>query len=148
MKRQLALSLLLSCSVTQAESPGAELAWLVGCWASDDGASREVWVADGPNRLAGFGVAIRDNRVAFHEVLTLHRDDSGPWVYTAHPDGQSTTSFVASDLGDASAVFVNPEHDYPQRIRYARTGDELQATISLMNGDNATSFTKTACTDD
>jgi hypothetical protein len=148
MKRNLASSLLLVCGASFAGLPGADLAWLVGCWASQDSVSREVWVADGPGRLVGFGVVVRDNRVAFHEVLTLERDDDDLWVYTAHPAGQATTSFTASELGEASAVFVNPGHDYPQRIRYARTGDELEATISLMNGENPASFTKTACTDD
>ena len=37
----------------------------------------------------------------------------------------------------ASATFENAAHDYPQRITYARDGDTLTATISLLDGSKA-----------
>jgi len=43
------------------------------------------------------------------------------------------------------ALFVNPDHDYPQEIRYRRDGNRLIATISLLGGEDARSFDKQAC---
>ena len=38
-------------------------------------------------------------------------------------------------------TFVNPGHDYPQRVRYWREGGALKAEISLIDGSNAMQFT-------
>ena len=37
----------------------------------------------------------------------------------------------------AEIVFANPQHDYPQRIRYWRDGMDLNAEISTMDGSQA-----------
>ena len=137
--------LLLLSSVSGGHAENAGLGWLVGCWISGDQSSREVWVSEGADRLAGFGITVRDNTVVFHEVLTIMRGDDARWVYTAYPAGQAATSFVAARLEDQQVVFVNPDHDYPQEIRYSRDGSLLHAVISLTDGKNPMSFTKAAC---
>ena len=35
-----------------------------------------------------------------------------------------------TDTSVTHAEFANPEHDFPQRIRYTRDGDLLQAELS------------------
>lgn len=122
-----------------------ELDWLIGCWTTPDKKSQEVWVLDKDNSLAGFAVSIHDNSVSFYEVLTIKRDEAGLLVYTAHPSGQATTSFVAMEIADNSVLFVNVDHDYPQAIRYIRDGDSLAASISMLDGSRENSFDKVAC---
>jgi hypothetical protein len=66
------------------------------------------------------------------------------------PDGsaqevQVSTTFTATAIMKNSAVFVNADHDYPQRIKYSRVSNQLQATISRLNGTNPVSFDKIAC---
>ena len=128
---------------TQAHA--SELDWLTGCWVNGDRSSQEVWIANTDGSFSGFSVALRENTVAFYELLNVDKDNSERWTYTAIPAGQSPTRFVAVEVNKDSALFSNPEHDYPQEIRYERRGNALLATISLMGGENPQSFDKVAC---
>ena len=127
------------------DSNGHELGWLEGCWVSPDRSSQEVWAVDSTLSLAGFGVAVSDTKVAFYEVLSIRENEDGSFIYTAHPSGQVSASFVATEMTANSVVFVNPDNDYPQEIRYMREGNRLYATISLLGGVNPHSFNKAAC---
>ncbi|NNE05720.1 MAG: hypothetical protein HKO64_12265 [Xanthomonadales bacterium] len=122
-----------------------ELGWLAGCWDSADKSGREVWVQDDKHSLAGFSVALNGSKVGFHEVLRIRQDKNGGWAYTAHPAGQAPATFSAAQITANSVVFTNPGHDYPQQIRYQKTGKRLVATISLLGGDNPNVFDKAAC---
>ena len=126
-------------------SNGHELSWLVGCWVTPNKSAQEVWVADSNRTLAGFGVAVSDNKVGFYEVLSIRRSEDGSWIYTAHPSGQAPASFAATEITNSSVVFANPDHDYPQEIRYVKKGNHLYATISLLGGANPNSFSKVSC---
>ena len=127
------------------DSNAGEFSWLVGCWATRDKSAQEVWVADSDRSLAGFGVTISESAVAFYEVLSIKQSDDGSWTYTAHPSGQESASFVAVEMSEKSVVFANPNHDYPQEIRYRREGNQLYAMVSLLGGVNPRSFDKVAC---
>ena len=137
--------LLLPALSLAGESGEHPLDWLIGCWMTPDGSAQEVWVADGDGGLSGFSVSVADNKVSFYETLTIRPADNGTLVYTAHPSGQASTSFTSTDLSDNSVTFVNPDHDYPQQIRYTRVPGSLQATISLLDGSRPVSFDKVAC---
>lgn len=144
MKMLLALTilpLLLPPDLTQA----AELDWLVGCWETPDGSAREVWVREPDGSLIGFGVAIDEGMVGFHEVLRVTVPSDGSLTYTAYPAGQLPATFVARKLGSDSVVFVNPDHDYPQVISYTLDGATLFATTSGLNGEDLQSFNKRRC---
>ena len=139
-------ALLLLPALSPAGEPDAyPLDWLIGCWMTPDGSAQEVWVADSDGGLSGFSVSIADNKVSFYETLTIRPGDDGALVYTAHPSGQATTSFTATEMTENSVLFVNPDHDYPQQIRYTRVTESLQATISLLDGSRPVSFEKVAC---
>lgn len=122
-----------------------ELGWLVGCWTTPDGSAQEVWIAESDGTLSGFSVSIADNRVSSYELLSIRPSENGALIYTAHPVGQVSTTFTATAIMKNSAVFVNADHDYPQRIKYSRVSNQLQATISRLNGTNPVSFDKIAC---
>ena len=119
--------------------------WLEGCWANADESAREVWVIDSDQSLIGFGVAINDNKVGSYELMSIRQSEGGSWIYTAHPSGQASASFLATQINENSVVFANPDHDYPQEIRYRREGNQLYATVSLIAGVNPTNFDKVAC---
>lgn len=122
-----------------------QLGWLVGCWVSPDGSAQEVWVIDSDQSLAGFGVAFDHNKIGFYEVLTIRENEHGSLIYTAHPSGQRTASFAATAITENSVIFTNPDHDYPQEIKYTREGNRLHAITSLLGGENPNSFEKVAC---
>ena len=143
--KQLAALVLVPTLILGSASEGGSFNWLVGCWVTTDKSAQEVWVIDNDGALAGFGVAVEDNTVVFYEVLSIKPSANGTWAYTAHPSGQTSTSFEAVDIGDNHVIFRNPDHDYPQEISYRRDGQQLFATISLLGGQNPTSFDKVAC---
>lgn len=137
---------LLAVGLALAGNCGAgELDWLLGCWVSEDGKQQEVWVAEGDDRMVGFGVVVDDNRIVFHELLTLFRDGDHIWTYTAHPEGQASASFRETKLTNGSALFVNAEHDYPQEIAYELKDGVLRARISLLDGVKPNTFDKVSC---
>lgn len=139
-------ALLLLPALSLAGEPGEHpLDWLIGCWVTPGGSAQEVWVADSDGSLSGFSVSVADNKVSFYETLTIRSGDDGAMVYTAHPSGQASTSFTATEMTENSVLFVNPDHDYPQKIRYTRVAESLQAMISLLDGSRPVSFDKVAC---
>ncbi len=144
MKRWIALALIPTMALG-GDTDSRLFEWLEGCWSTPDKRSQEVWVIDSEQSLAGFAVSLSNNAVGFYEVLTIKQNESGSWVYVAHPSGQASTAFVATEIGESSVLFVNPDHDYPQEIRYRREGKQLLASISLLGGNNSRSFDKLAC---
>jgi hypothetical protein len=133
--------LLLHSVITQA----SDVDWLIGCWESADGSSREVWVKESDGSLIGFGVAVSDSKVDFYEVLRVGVNQNAQLTYTAHPPGQAPTTFVETDATATSVVFSNAEHDYPQEIAYRLEDSGLYATISALDGENPQSFNKQRC---
>ena len=128
-----------------ADSPGGEFNWLAGCWETTDSKTMEVWVVDSERLLVGFSVTIGDDEVGSYEVMSIKQSENGSWEFTAHPSGQAAATFPAVEINDNSVIFSNPEHDYPQEIKYERDGSRLHATISLLGGDRPNSFDKVAC---
>jgi hypothetical protein len=136
---------LVSALAVGSNHDSKQLSWLAGCWVSTDKSAQEVWVVDSDHSLIGFNVVFSDNQVEFYEVLSIRRNEDGSLVYTPHPSGQPSASFVATEVAENSVVFTNPDHDYPQEIKYAREGNHLNATISLLAGAKPNSFDKVAC---
>lgn len=145
MKLATVLLVLIAGSAFGEEGTEHPFAWLAGCWISDDGNAQEVWAAEGDGSLVGFAVALGEEGIGFYELMTIRRSEDGVWVFTAYPAGQTLTSFSATTVGDESAVFENAGHDYPQVVRYERSGERLEATISLSDGSRLTTFRKRAC---
>lgn len=105
---------------------------MAGCWAGEHTDSRrssyEVWVAPKADRMLGISQTVLPNRTEF-EFLRVER--TGAQVeYVAQPSGRPPTRFRMHDSSATHAEFANPEHDFPQRIRYMREGDLLRAETS------------------
>ncbi len=146
--KQFCVWVVLVVPLTTFSNPGQagtdDLGWMLGCWTSQSGDSREVWVRDSDRKMIGFGVAVNDGDIVFHEVLSIESDADGIH-YTAHPHGQETTVFSTNTVRGTEVSFTNENHDYPQKIHYIRDGHSLRATISLLDGSNPTGFEKIEC---
>lgn len=115
---------------TLADPALQRVAFMAGAWKSADD-TLEVWTPAGD---ALFGVAFVGTGF---EAAILSIDD-GAIVYHAMPGGRPAVPFrLAPESGVGDARFANPEHDEPQLIRYARTGDTLRATVSQLDGSKA-----------
>ena len=106
--------------------------WLPGCWAGQDGSAAagatEMWTAPQAGRMLGLGQTVRGTRSSF-EFLRIERGEQGV-DYVAQPGGRPPVRFASIAIAPGRVEFVNPQHDFPQRIEYAREGDSLRAELS------------------
>lgn len=122
--------------VRSAEAGGSDvdrLGWLAGCWEGTlgSGASyEEAWLAPRGGTVIGMARMTRAGRTLSFEFMRIGPNEHGDLVYSAQPSGRPATDFPAIDISVNAATFENPEHDFPQRIRYRFTPpDELLARI-------------------
>jgi hypothetical protein len=114
-------------AVAQAPRVG-RLSWLAGCWerASGRRTVEEQWMRPRGGVMLGAGRTVEgDSLVEFEQVMILER--GGRLVYAARPSGQAPAEFGSIAVTDSSITFENPEHDFPQRIRYRRVGGDSMA---------------------
>jgi len=141
----LALSAGALTATAEAADPN-HLDWLTGCWQSDDGVTREVWSTSEDGYYFGYSVVTKESRVIFFEHMRIN---SGPLpVFNAYPAGEGPYPFAATAFSETSITFANPDHDFPQKIKYWREGPRLRATISAMDDSNRGDFSFTPCTVD
>lgn len=108
-----------------------QLAWLSGCWEASlpQRTVEEHWLAPRGETMIGVGRTVRDGRTTEYEMVVL-KIQNGQFAYEAHPSGQPTAVFLASDATETRVVFENAAHDFPQRIGYERKGaDRVSAWI-------------------
>ncbi len=129
---------LLAASALQAQAtPVVEMPkWLTGVWAQQgaDGAwVEEWWTTPRGKMMIGASKTGKGETVQFFEHMRIEERDGG-LAFCALPKGQASACFKATSASASEIVFENPAHDYPQRIRYSREGNELQAEIALKDG--------------
>ena len=123
-----------------ASAPDAadDLAWMAGSWVSE-GDSRwteERWSRPRGGVMLGTALTGKGDAAEHYEFMRIARDSEGRLTFWASPQGKAPSPFPAAGGGESEIVFLNPAHDYPQRIVYRREGAELVATISLADGSN------------
>jgi hypothetical protein len=137
-----ALALLLTA---QSASPTqvSDLGWMSGRWLTGDNGrwTEEIWSGPRGGTLMGFSWSGEGRTIREYEYLRVQSGEDDEIVYLAQPNGGAGVGFYLVRAEGTSATFENPTHDFPQRIRYVRTGDTMVATISRMDGSNAMSWT-------
>ncbi len=113
------------------------LAWLAGHWAGPVGraAAEEHWIAPAGGAMLGVSRTIVKERMVAFEFLRIEKRGNDIF-YVAQPGGRPPTSFKLTQYTATTAVFENPQHDFPQLISYRLEGpDTLVAKIE--GGDGA-----------
>lgn len=107
-----------------AHAAATDAAWLTGCWEFTRGSRHVVehWTAPEGGALLGVSRTVADGKLADYEFLII-RERDGKLEYVAKPSRQAEAVFVASLVTNEEIVFENPEHDFPQRIRYKKQAD-------------------------
>ena len=114
----------------------ADLAWLADAWTGMQGTSstEERWSPPKGGAMLGVSRTVRGEKIIAFEYLRIV-ERGGGLVYVAQPGGQPPTEFVLTELDDQRATFVNPRHDYPQRIVYELSEKgSLTASIGFAKG--------------
>jgi hypothetical protein len=126
-----AIGILASLMVTTAFANAEDdinLDWLAGSWCSEKGAkSEEHWIA----REGGLMLAMSRTVTTRGTEFEFIRIEFGPGGvrYIAQPSGGPATRFDLISATPYEAIFANPEHDFPKRLRYTRRGDSLTVRI-------------------
>ena len=103
-----------------------DLAWLSGCWSSDE--SEECWMPPKGGVLVGLNRGADGRSFEFLRIA----EEEGELVYWASPGGRCpATPFRAMETTSKRVVFGNPAHDFPQQIEYwLDAADVLHARVS------------------
>ena len=117
--------------------------WLTGEWVQkrDDRWTEEVWTLPRGGTMIGVGRMGRGESLGSWEVMRIVRAGDGSLAFHAAPEGRAETVFPVVEQGVRDITFANPDHDYPQRIRYWREGRLLMAETSKMDGSGAQNWT-------
>ena len=120
-----AAALLLAVQIgAAAQAVGIQrLAWLQGCWKIDtpERVVEEQWSAPRAGSMLGTSRTVRGDKLVAHEFVLL-RERGEQFAYEVQPSGQAPTVFLSVGLEEASVVFENLQHDFPQRVAYERKG--------------------------
>ncbi|MFC7537059.1 DUF6265 family protein [Sphingomonas sp. GCM10030256] len=130
--------MLLPALLLLAEAPAAAglPSFMAGCWdrISTESWGQECWMEPRAGLMLGAAREGKGAKLESWEQARIAQDASGRIAFFASPRGAAATKFEAREVTANSIEFVNPAHDYPQRIRYSRTKDGLEAEISLADG--------------
>jgi hypothetical protein len=135
--------LLTGCATAPAMETEHPLGWISGCWENADGDYREVWSAPDHGYLFGYALSLKGGTVSFFEQSRI--EPGKAFTFAVYPGGKGPLPFGEIERGASHIVFADPDHDYPQRIRYAREGDRMTAEISLMDGSRGQGFAFRRC---
>lgn len=124
-----------------------DLHWLRGCWRTtgDGPVITEVWSAPPMPAMIGYAYTVGEGETQGWEAMRIEMTDGWP-VFVGMPSGGDAVRFSFTEAipldwePEHLVVFENAEHDYPQRIRYARQGNRLSAVISRFDGSDAIAF--------
>ena len=132
------MSLMLMIAIAAAADPAPPPmpSFLAGCWEQKRGAewSQECWTEPRAGQMMGSGRSGSGDRLTSWEFMRIERGSDGGLTFYGSPSGAPGHPFKMQSATASSIEFVDPGHDYPQRIAYQRTGEGLTAEISLKDG--------------
>jgi Domain of unknown function (DUF6265) len=122
----------------------ADISWISGDWQTEPRGRRQIeehWTAVAGGSMLGMSRTVAGDKMVEFEYLRIEQRADGVY-YVAHPKARCPgTDFKLTRASATEAVFENPQHDFPKRIIYRKTGDDsLTATIDGGKGTKAMSF--------
>jgi hypothetical protein len=129
------IPLIFLASSAAAEPDIAKMAWLAGCWTNESAelGSDEHWTPLAGGTMLGTSRTVSRGETVEFEFMQLRHLPDGKLAFIALPSGQRETVFPLLRISDSEAIFENLEHDFPQRVIYARDGEsKLRARIEGM----------------
>ena len=138
------LSSKASQTQTSASFALSELAWITGDWESPAGGRSQVeehWTKPAGAAMMGMSRTVVGEKTAEFEYLRIEQRADGIY-YVAHPKARCPgTDFKLTHATANEVIFENPQHDFPKRIIYRRTGDDsLTASIDGGEGTKSIAF--------
>jgi hypothetical protein len=136
----LILALAVPSAVSGEEEDAPFPAWLAGAWSfsgEGDRWTEEFWTHPRGGMMIGASREGQGDTLRSWEAIRILRTGDGSLAYVPMPGGGAPVEFQMSDQRAQMIEFANPAHDFPQRIRYWREGDRLNAEIAMIDGSRA-----------
>jgi hypothetical protein len=121
-------TLTLIAQLAASPATPADLAFLQGSWEGGQGSLRfeERWTEARGGLMLGLartskGEGETARAIGFEFLRIEFRADGA--VYIAQPGGRPPTAFRLTEKGSGMALFENPAHDHPKKIRYRLEAD-------------------------
>ena len=135
----LTLLMLTACAVVAPAAPipaAGNFGWLSGHWCSEDRGElvEEQWLRPRGDLMLGLSRTTKSGKTTSFEFLRIEIRDGSPH-YVAQPGGVPPTPFRQTASGSDWVRFENPDHDFPKRVEYRRTGEGLHAEIAGPGND-------------
>ncbi|HMQ70701.1 MAG TPA: DUF6265 family protein [Ignavibacteria bacterium] len=94
--------------------------WLKGQWEGimGSGLYHEEWYSDDENNLTGRAYLIKSGEITNNEILKIHLTGNDVFYTADVSHNPDPVSFKLTEFSDRIFVFENPEHDFPQKIKY------------------------------
>ncbi|WP_306253942.1 DUF6265 family protein [Parvularcula sp. IMCC14364] len=133
----LATTIFAATTLLTTSAPADDFSWVEGCWQADQGQTKEIWSEEFGGVRFGYAVTLNEQgKAGFYEQMVIHETDKG-WAFTALTRGNGLpVSFPLVGTASQEATFENPDHDFPQKIRYYRVEEKLFADVTDLSGDN------------
>jgi len=111
-----------------------KLKWLEGTWTRTNTkpgrGGNERWLNSSASEWQGYGVNLKGADTVLLEKLKIIAKDGSIYYVADVPENKQPVLFRFTALTDNSFVCENPQHDFPKKIMYEKTGDTLKAIIS------------------
>lgn len=129
------LPLVTYAQTDNTKSDFEKLRWLTGSWNQTNitkpgKALIEQWINSGDYELSGHATTTQNGDTVYVERITLLIKENAIYYVADVPQNNQPVYFKLTSVDTDGFVCENPEHDFPKKITYTRTGNQLQATIS------------------
>lgn len=126
--------------MAQEKTDMQKLLWIADSWVSASGetTSYEEWKVINDDLFEGGSKTIKDGKVIFSESLKIEKTADGIYYVADVAHNPAPVKFKLTGVTDTSAVFENPEHDFPQKITYLLEEGNLHAFIEGPGKDGNT----------
>src|SRR5262245_51588229 len=140
----LAIAFVLITNASTQTATLADVSWIAGDCQSAPGGRAQVeehWTQVGGGSMMGMSRTVAGEKTVEFEYLRIEQRADGIY-YVAHPKARCPgTDFKLTRASATEAVFEHPQHDFPKRIIYRKSGDDpLTASIEACEGTKAVSF--------
>lgn len=131
----LLLATLISCSSLNFSKPEANFDYLLGTWERTNGEpgtkTIESWTKISDEIYSAISVVVMDSDTVYKETVRLEKLGDTYFYRAEVPQNLNPTNFRVVDIGQHGFSAINPNNDFPKRIKYrGKSTTFLYATIS------------------
>ena len=107
--------------------------WMEGEWIRDNdqegSVTYENWKLQDIHTMRGHGFTLEGQDTTFNENMILRKHGTHYRLSVATSGNKDTVHFKVNMYHETGFVASNPEHDFPQHIKYVNKGDKMKALV-------------------